>query len=331
MSRLIVLALLGLALTPALAVAQAQNCVQRPTGRNGIGAAQGRHHGSCDCAQCQPPACNCPQCKPPCKPTCKPPCNPPITPRDLPPPGEDIPSTPRGMYVAPPRTGVEVGESRAIGVNGMAIKFPAMRLQLPSIELPSISRMRQKAHMRIESATAPFVEDSSFGTGAGPSASRQFMAEDPGVATPRDATTNRDLSTPNCSKSRDLQLQAREAELEERMRKLDETESCLREQMKKLQDCLQGIESQRRDTDATPPSEDVPVPQPSTEGRRARPIPLPPVADRRDGMIRQSQYLIAETTRPGESLSLRRLPPVEYDESPVTRYPSTNLPAHFRH
>lgn len=221
------------------------------------------------------------------------------------------------MYVAPPRTGTEVGESRAIAINGMAIKFPAMRLQLPSIELPSVSRMRQKAHMRIDSATAPYVEETTYASGLDQGPSRQYVAEDARGQTSRDLST-RDLPPGSCSKSRELQLQAREAELDERMRRLDETESCLREQMRKLQECLQGLEGARQPSD---PSAEIPTPEPSSEGRRRRPVPLPPVANSQDPYIRQSQYVVATPPMAVASSLLERLPPVTAsdDAYPTTR------------
>ncbi len=62
-----------------------------------------------------------------------------------------------GVFAAPPASGTVAGESNAIGINGPALHFPAMSLRMPTLQLPSITRFRSGARMRIDAAEAPFV------------------------------------------------------------------------------------------------------------------------------------------------------------------------------
>lgn len=62
-----------------------------------------------------------------------------------------------GVFAAPPASGTVSGESTAIGINGPALHFPAMSLRMPSLQLPSLTRYRSGARMRLDAADAPFV------------------------------------------------------------------------------------------------------------------------------------------------------------------------------
>jgi hypothetical protein len=65
----------------------------------------------------------------------------------------------RGAYVAPPRSGIEFGESRGFGVEGPALHFPALTLRMPVLLMPCVTRVRRGSHMVIEEAKAPYTED----------------------------------------------------------------------------------------------------------------------------------------------------------------------------
>jgi len=67
------------------------------------------------------------------------------------------PPAPQGMYVAPPQTGTAVGERNSTRINGFTLHFPELKLSMPSLELPSIQRVRQDANMEINPGSAPFV------------------------------------------------------------------------------------------------------------------------------------------------------------------------------
>lgn len=70
-----------------------------------------------------------------------------------------------GSYVAPPATGEVAGESRSMGVRGLGIRIPEIRLELPTVQLPSLVRYRRGPEMHIESGRAPFVNQSAAAFG----------------------------------------------------------------------------------------------------------------------------------------------------------------------
>ena len=72
---------------------------------------------------------------------------------------ENVPAQPEGAFAAPPRTGAVAGETRAIGLEGMAVEFPAFRISMPSIRLPALTRYRTGPRMLVNESVAPFVQD----------------------------------------------------------------------------------------------------------------------------------------------------------------------------
>ncbi|MFM9068787.1 MAG: hypothetical protein ACKOUR_15865 [Planctomycetota bacterium] len=237
-----------------------------------------------------PPPCRCPRCSPPTDCT-EPPTR---TPRELPPttnnrdlqlgPENRELLGPQGTYVAPPRSGVTVGESRGWGVNGMAITLPSIRLAMPSIELPSLYRASRGAHMRVDSATAPFVEHHgqfagqvagvpamAMGVGLMPQAGlpqvvapqaapRSLPATDRSLSPsdrsgppeePADAPRSRNLAPRDCTKGQFSQtLTPTDAQLSEeltaRIQRLDLAERQLQEKLTRLQQHLDAIETERQ-------------------------------------------------------------------------------------
>src|SRR5687768_15981127 len=100
---------------------------------------------------------SCPSCRPgrPCQKCCpKKPCAPP----QQAPPQQAPPQAPPGYFAAPPQSGPVAGESQSVGVEGFAIHFPAMSLKLPTLQLPSVFRMRHNPRMMLEQSNAPFVQ-----------------------------------------------------------------------------------------------------------------------------------------------------------------------------
>lgn len=61
-----------------------------------------------------------------------------------------------GAFVAPPQTGVQVSPSRQTSFGGMAIRFPEIRIGLPTIELPNRVTRTRGAHMELDSAVADY-------------------------------------------------------------------------------------------------------------------------------------------------------------------------------
>lgn len=93
-----------------------------------------------------------------CEPRCEspPPAAPPAAP----------PSAPPGYYAAPPQNGVLQGASSSIEMEGAALRFPALEFKLPSLRLPSFSKIHQNARMHIEEARAPYVQQPPVAYGA---------------------------------------------------------------------------------------------------------------------------------------------------------------------
>jgi len=67
------------------------------------------------------------------------------------------PAVPPGAFMAPPQSGTVVRESVSRGIRGLRIRFPALTLELPSIELPSITRREHGAYMEMNGGRAPYV------------------------------------------------------------------------------------------------------------------------------------------------------------------------------
>lgn len=70
-----------------------------------------------------------------------------------------------GSYVAPPANGEVAGESRSMGVRGLGIRIPEIRLEMPTVQLPSLVRFRRGPEMHLESGRAPFVQQSAAAFG----------------------------------------------------------------------------------------------------------------------------------------------------------------------
>lgn len=61
------------------------------------------------------------------------------------------------MFAAPPQGGQISGESNAIGIRGLELHFPEMRFALPTLQLPSLVRIRRNPEMQIDGGRAPLV------------------------------------------------------------------------------------------------------------------------------------------------------------------------------
>jgi len=79
----------------------------------------------------------------------------PVEPRQAPPPPPEMRET--GFYQAGPRTGALEGPSSSLGFRGGALTLPKIRLELPSIELPSLFRSSHTAKMRVSESEAPWT------------------------------------------------------------------------------------------------------------------------------------------------------------------------------
>jgi hypothetical protein len=139
-----------------------------------------------------------------------------------------------GSYVAPPPVGEMSGEGRSVGVRGLGIRIPEIRLELPTVQLPSLVKYRRGPEMHVDSARAPFVAQPAapFGFIAGgipvpgqPAAAAASRApSDAPAATPRP-------SAPTCTPTH--------CTSEDKIRQLRREMDAARERILALQDSLE--------------------------------------------------------------------------------------------
>lgn len=135
------------------ALAPAAAAAQYPPGNSG--------YARLDCADTYEPGCYRPE------PGCYRPCPPAPTEEDRggPGPEADEGGGPRGLgvgalpgaFAVPQAAGEQIGESGSVGIRGLELRLPEMRLALPEIRLPSYYRIRHGAEMRVAESRAPFV------------------------------------------------------------------------------------------------------------------------------------------------------------------------------
>lgn len=133
------------------------------------------HPSNCRCRGCAPAQeCGPAPCAPvPCGPSGPPPCVPaqppaPSPEREVhhvyveapergPQPARAAQKIPAGAFVAPPPQGAVVQERGSVGLRGMRITFPSWKIELPTIELPSVVRRQRGPRMELQEATAAYV------------------------------------------------------------------------------------------------------------------------------------------------------------------------------
>lgn len=64
---------------------------------------------------------------------------------------------PAGAFAAPPPTGDVAGESTALGLRGMALRFPAVSMELPTLQLPCLIRYRREPERILTETRAPYI------------------------------------------------------------------------------------------------------------------------------------------------------------------------------
>lgn len=128
-----------------------------------------------------PRKCNCTNCCPPQNPK-----NPPRAPQEQP---------PQGYFAAPPQNGTVAGGSNTVAVEGFALHFPSMTFKLPTLQLPTLTRMRTPPRMYVDQAQAPYVDYS-----AAPAAAPFAVQRTPNRAPINDVESNPPPKAPsnNC-------------------------------------------------------------------------------------------------------------------------------------
>ncbi len=84
------------------------------------------------------------------------------------------------MFAAPPAAGEITGATNSIGIRGLSLTMPEMRLQLPTVHLPSLVRSSRNAEMHVDGGRAPLVTGAPAAYGqianAGQVVGTQFQA-----------------------------------------------------------------------------------------------------------------------------------------------------------
>jgi hypothetical protein len=103
---------------------------------------------------CAPAPCQCDHCRLHEQRPCRPLANVEIQ-RESPPPAPQA-VQPQAFAAGPP-SGVREGPARSVGIEGMSITFPELRLRLPSITLPTLFASQRNSRMMISPSEAPLV------------------------------------------------------------------------------------------------------------------------------------------------------------------------------
>lgn len=293
---------------------QNPSCTTRPVCRNP------------HCTKCRPKICvNVPNtiriersCDKPCD---KPPERgaPPPPDRGAPPPEENgggLQET--GAYIAPPRSGSTRGATNFHGIDGGSITLPEIRLRFPCIELPACFKSRTSARMHIDSAVAPWESHGYVQTGvsAGDAALRQRIAaleeelkknEDKGRgASPGDGADRAAIASEAAAKHA--------KDLEEYKDLLKECE----EEQKRLRECIESCLKQHSGHGAGERSIKT------APGAKGNPQQAPIQAPHSSF---QSPDVDGYGPRPIPTESrVRRVPPVEFEETPASYVSEPNYP-----
>jgi len=136
-----------------------------------------------------------------------------------------------GAFVAPPRTGVTRGAINRIGVEGLSLTLPEIRLTTPRLELPSFFHSHAEARMTLDRAEAPYVRTGYQMVGTG-----RYFETDRDAVDERGAADDRarDEAQPRSTRAAD--------ECEEELRRLREKYRQLDEEARRLEalrDCLE--------------------------------------------------------------------------------------------
>jgi hypothetical protein len=151
-------------------------------------------------------------------------------------------TAPPAMFIAPPPTGEFAGASAAVAFNGPELTFPELRLALPTLRLPSMTRFRRDAQFNIDAAKAgeSYYPAQVF---APTNYAATVAAAQPQVVAAQPSQGQAESSNCNipCPKLDDCD------DREERIRELEE-------QLRSLRDCLDRVStlnSQPTDNDTT--------------------------------------------------------------------------------
>lgn len=73
--------------------------------------------------------------------------------------GEEDDPQKGGGYAAPPRSGTMAGATNSIGLDGLELEIPAIKIKLPKLKIPGLTRYSTMPRMLMDEAVAPFVKN----------------------------------------------------------------------------------------------------------------------------------------------------------------------------
>lgn len=143
-----------------------------------------------------------------------------------------------GTFVAPPATGVVTEESVSRGWRGAVIRFPEIRIGLPSIELPSRYKIRHPRKMFVDSSEAAYVER----TQQVQQQNRQIVAAQ--AIAPQHQMV---VAVPPQAQRQDVSVTMRQIQEVERMKEqLSEKEKLLERKLRECEQLLQQYRGQQQ-------------------------------------------------------------------------------------
>lgn len=175
---------------------------------------------------------------------------------------------PGGVFAAPPQTGAAVEGASRIGIRGFALRLPEVRLELPTLELPSIVRSRRGPHMEIDRAVAPYVQlPAAAGFGQTVSAARQMIVRRRGEGAPEAAERPEEGAQPEAAeeefRKRCEQLDALHADLKHK-------QQCLDQKLMQVDNLLQELQRSR----CQPPGRAEVIPPTPPPRHESLPMPM---------------------------------------------------------
>ena len=186
-----------------------------------------------------------------------------------------------GVYVSPPRSGRVEEAGSAFGIRGMSLTLPKIRLELPTIELPSIVRYGHTQRMRLDAANAPFMSMPAQAAGL----------QVPG-RTGEAGTPNRDRRHPETGQGHDEALQKSLKEIQAMKESLKAKHALLEKQYSQVQNLLHQLQCQQRLPNQPVPPAQPPACLPNPRG----PVPHPPMPPRRNS--RHTEEMPAPSSLP---------------------------------
>ncbi len=256
-------------------------------------------------------------------------------PRPGPEPSEPRPGAPEadtslqetGFYQAGPRSGGFQGASGALGFGRGGITLPELRLKLPSIELPCLTRTRYAAKMRYEGGEAPWVSTGFRSVGDGVVAQRSGPREgDPREARGADGDKESSRGVDDCEEVR-REYEQKIDKLNEKLEQCDKLEQELESALRKHQVGFNRVPATPSGVAGSSNDGLNRLPSHSSSASHSIEMPesmrLPPSSSsHRTPLVRTANYWNTEPQLLPEGVQMERLP-LASSNGIAAQYPST--------